>query len=132
MLHGDFFHIISSEIFPDDPATPGIEQFVVTVELDPSHRIYEGHFPGNPVVPGVCQIQIVLEGLEAMKKVKGRLRSASNIKFLNTIVPSEHPRLTIRYRTKYPEPDIINFSAVISWDTTTFLKFNGLLCTRPS
>jgi 3-hydroxyacyl-[acyl-carrier-protein] dehydratase len=131
MLQGEFFKIISSEIFPEDPVTPGIGQFVITIELNPDHPIYEGHFPGNPVVPGVCQVQMVREGLETLKNIKGTLRSAGNIKFLNVIVPSEHPTLTVRYKVKSPHPENINFSAIISSGSTTFLKFNGVLCTRP-
>lgn len=132
MLQGEFFKIISPELIPVDPAAPGIEQFVVTIELNPYHRVYEGHFPGAPVVPGVCQVQMVLEVLENLKQVTGMLRSAGNIKFLNMIVPSEHPRLTIRYRVKYTDPENIDFSAIISSESITFLKFNGVLCTKLS
>ena len=132
MLQGEFFKIISSESLPDDPLAPGIEQYMLTVGLNPGHPIYDGHFPGNPVVPGVCQVQMVREGLETLKKIKGTLRSSGNIKFLAMIVPSENPTLTVRYKLKYPDPENIDFSATISAGPTTFLKFNGVLCTKPS
>ena len=132
MLRGDFFTITHTELIPEDASLPGTEQFILTVGLNPRHPIYDGHFPGNPVVPGVCQVQMVKEGLEAVRQTPGLLTSAGNIKFLNMIVPSEHPQLTIRYKTRTAGPDTVDFSATISSGSTIFLKINGMLCTKPS
>ena len=40
------------------------------IELNSSHRIYEGHFPNSPIVPGVCMIEIVQEVLEIERRKK--------------------------------------------------------------
>jgi len=132
MLQGDFFSIISTETHPDDPSVPGVRQFTATVKLDPGHAIYDGHFPGNPVVPGVCQVQMVREVAESLLGVRGMLCTASNIKFLNMIVPSANPLLTIRFKIKFPEPGRADLAATISSESTIFLKFNGILCIKPS
>jgi len=130
MLQKDFYTILSSEFLPVENQTiPGTESFRIRVHLDPGHRIYQGHFPGSPVVPGVCQIQMVKEGLENMKQVYGMLTVADNVKFLNMIIPSEHPDLTIEYTVKPPSDPDICFSAIIRDGETVFLKFNGTLCT---
>lgn len=132
MLQGDFFTILSSEkLNPETPET-GTETFLVRIALDAGHRIYDGHFPGNPVVPGVCQVGIVKEALEQVKQVRGVLTSADNIKFLNMIVPAEHPVLTMDLAVKPAEGDHIRFNAVLSDGPVIFLKFRGTLCIKPS
>ena len=40
------------------------EKYVVNIEMNPAHEIYNGHFPGMPVVPGVCLTQMVKETVE--------------------------------------------------------------------
>ena len=131
MLQGDFFQIISSETPPDASTVSGSQTLRAVVSLDPGHRIYDGHFPGNPVVPGVCQVQVVREALEFLMDVKGMLVAGDNIKFLNMIVPAEHPVLTIDYIIKQPEGDNLHFSAVLRDNETIFMKFKGTLCTKP-
>ena len=56
MLINDFFTI--SEL------TNSEDTIESKVQLNASHKIFDGHFPGNPVTPGVVQIQIVKELLE--------------------------------------------------------------------
>ncbi len=131
MLEGDFFKILSRRGPEDDPSVPGTRVLSVNVELDPLHRIYEGHFPGNPIVPGVCQIQMVREALETSLGVKGMLTSGDQIKFLHLIVPRENPVLEIHYKIREIE-DGLDFSATLSHEETIFLKFRGVLCTRSS
>jgi 3-hydroxyacyl-[acyl-carrier-protein] dehydratase len=131
MLEGSFFKIISSEVIPAGDDQPSAEHIRVRVELDPNHRIYAGHFPGNPVVPGVCQVQMAKEALEMVKNTKGMLVSGDNIKFLNMIVPSDHPALLIDYIVKNPGDGNLSYNATISDAGKVFMKFRGILCTKP-
>ena len=131
MLQGEFFKIISSELLPDGATISGSQSISALVSLDPGHPIYGGHFPGNPVVPGVCQVQMVREALEILMDVKGMLVAADNIKFLNMIVPSEHPVVAIDYTVKPPETGNLHFSAILRDNETIFMKFKGTLCIKP-
>ena len=58
-----------------------------TLELDPSHAIFNGHFPGQPVVPGVCMMQSVKELVERNVNQQLVITEADNIKFLSVIDP---------------------------------------------
>lgn len=132
MLQDNFYNIISSETMPAGPGPGGVETLRIIVGLDAGHPIYRGHFPGNPVVPGVCEIQVVKEALCTLKGFNGMLMSAENIKFLNIIHPAGHPVLAIDYTLKPAGADHMSVTAVIRDEETVFMKFKGILCTRPS
>ena len=56
LLINDFFYLRSS--------THSNEIINAQLQLNPAHRVFEGHFPGQPVVPGVCMVQMIKEILE--------------------------------------------------------------------
>ena len=73
MLNNDLFkftHLLRTE-----------SSVTATIELNPSHPIFNGHFPGQPVLPGVCMLQIIKELLEVSIGKTTRLRKASECKF---------------------------------------------------
>jgi 3-hydroxyacyl-[acyl-carrier-protein] dehydratase len=130
MLEGDFFRILSRQGPDDDPSLPGVRNLKMTVGLNAGHAIFGGHFPGNPVVPGVCQIQMVREGVESSLRIKTRLTSADQVKFLSLIVPEVHPVLELNCKIKADTGQGLGVSAVISDHETVFLKFRGVLCIK--
>jgi 3-hydroxyacyl-[acyl-carrier-protein] dehydratase len=82
MLKGDFYKINALE-------TKG-NRVHALLELNPSHRIFDGHFPGQPVVPGVCMMQMIKEILETVLTKETRLFKADYLKFLIVINPKEN------------------------------------------
>jgi 3-hydroxyacyl-[acyl-carrier-protein] dehydratase len=96
------------------------------VELDKSHRIYEGHFPGQPVLPGVLQVQIIREILEEQLKTGVILESASNIKFMSMIDPGRDNVLEIHIEIQSEEDRQINIRAEIRKEKTVFFIFKGM------
>ena len=62
-----------------------------TILLNPGHDVYKGHFPGQPVVPGVIQIQILREMTEQALKTELFISELTSAKYLNMIVPDNHP-----------------------------------------
>jgi len=71
MLKDDFFYIQSVND----------EQGVISamLEINPSHKIFQGHFPGQPVVPGVCMMEMVKEITEMVTGKEMFLQKADNI-----------------------------------------------------
>ncbi len=86
----DFFDIIKAETTDTG--------YAYTVELNPSHPVYEGHFPGMPVVPGVCTMDIVKKCVSGSLARKLRFGSVRECKFLAAIIPAQHKRLEINLR----------------------------------
>lgn len=124
MLLDDFFTIRNME-------TREGSTVHFSVELNPLHRIYEGHFPGNPVVPGVCQTGMIRECMEVFTSERLFIRAADQIKFLKMINPSETPRLDMDITLKPAGSGEQQISATLYHDSVTFLKFKGTLCTKP-
>ncbi|MEI6124872.1 MAG: 3-hydroxyacyl-ACP dehydratase [Bacteroidota bacterium] len=114
MLLHSFFKIVST--------TQQSEKNLVEVEINASHKIFEGHFPGNPVVPGVCLVQMIRETIEVLQHKTFRLKKADEIKFMNMVVPPQNCKLTleIQQRTKTENP--YAYSVIITDGQTVFLK----------
>lgn len=59
------------------------------VELDPGHRIYEGHFPGQPVVPGVCTLTMIREILAKALDRPVRFGYIKECKYISALLPEK-------------------------------------------
>ena len=79
MLNNDFFYI---RYIQDTGGNIAAE-----LQINPAHKIFEGHFPNQPVVPGVCQVQMIKEILESVTGKSLQLKTADHIKFLSVIIP---------------------------------------------
>ncbi|MEI6766268.1 MAG: 3-hydroxyacyl-ACP dehydratase [Bacteroidota bacterium] len=117
MLLNDFFTITGIESVDD--------KNIVSVELNKSHTIYDGHFPGNPVVPGVCQTQMIKEALESIIGSKLRMTTANEIKYLAVINPEVDSHLVIEMKIKTQEEGLIAVNSAIISGEKQFLKFRG-------
>ncbi len=96
------------------------------IELNSSHRIYEGHFPNSPIVPGVCMIEIVQEVLEIERRKKTILQKASNIKFLNVINPNIHQIIFLELNIECDITYELKVSAKLFKEKITFFKINAI------
>jgi len=72
------------------------EEHVITVRLNPEHRIYGAHFPGNPITPGACLVEMARELASVILQKDMLLKKADNVKFLKGIHPGEHPLIVFR------------------------------------
>ena len=117
MLLNDFFTITGTEKAGD--------KYIICVELNGDHKIYDGHFPGNPVVPGVCETQMIKEALELIMGAKLRMTSAGEIKYLAVINPEENAHLVVEIKIKYQEDNSVAVNSTISANEKMFLKFRG-------
>ena len=88
MLLDNFYTILSSE--SSDSTT-----WIIQIELNPAHTVYQGHFPEHPVVPGVCLLQLIKECVEDIRQQKLQIVQVSSCKFLSAINPIETPRIAI-------------------------------------
>lgn len=101
------------------------DQLQFQIQINPSHRIFEGHFPGNPVTPGVVQMELVKEliGLHLGKMVQ--MQSMSNCKFLNILNPNDHPNVLVNIQLK-EENGQWKASASIAHEDLGFLKMSAI------
>jgi 3-hydroxyacyl-[acyl-carrier-protein] dehydratase len=117
MLQNDFFSFTAPQIEGNSVTT--------SLELNVTHKIFEGHFPQHPVVPGVCMMQMVKEVVEAAIRKETNLLKADNIKFLNMIDPRENKLLQLNYKFVLPEEGKISIDAQLLNSNATFFKFKG-------
>ena len=124
----NFYKIIDQSLLSGDKPGSFLSGGTIrfTIQLDPSHPVYEGHFPGNPIVPGVCQVQIIKELVSLTLNTELFLERSENIKFLSMIIPVQTPVLDIRLDIKAKGQDQWDVNAVISREQHLFIKFKGL------
>ncbi len=119
MLQGNFFTINS--IHHDENSVKA------SLELNPAHKIFEGHFPQTPVVPGVCMMQMTKEVLEDVIKKETKLMSAAHIKFLTVINPQETKTIQLDLKYAPRENKKIEIVASLFNEGVVYFKFKGLL-----
>lgn len=117
MLLGDFFTITE---FQQEG-----NEVKAMLEIDASHKIFEGHFPGQPVVPGVCMMQMVKEILEKLLGRKTDLVKAHEMKFMVVINPEANNKVLASLKYSTDDTGEINLTAGISKDETVHFKFKG-------
>jgi|SRR6516162_1080621 len=118
MLNNDFFSIIQ---WQSDPGS-----IHATIEINPQHKIFEGHFPGQPVVPGVCMLQIIKEMLESELKKKLTLIQADHLKFLSMIDPKKTTRIYADLNFQQAEGSSILLIASLFNEGTVYMKMKGI------
>ena len=101
------------------------DKHTVTIELNASHSIYEGHFPNNPITPGVCMTQMVKESLEVITEKKLMLVSGSNIKFMAVWNPLVHPLAMLTISLKEKDDHLLYADSSIFSGETIFFTFKG-------
>ncbi|MDI3320088.1 3-hydroxyacyl-ACP dehydratase [Pinibacter soli] len=101
------------------------ELITADIELNPQHKIFEGHFPGQPVVPGVCMMQVVKEVLEDALDISTNLAKALDLKFLLVINPLETKALQVKIKYTLPENNQYSLQAELVNGDKCFFKFKG-------
>lgn len=74
------------------------------IKLNPLHPVYKGHFPEIAIVPGAVLIGIISDLSAIMLQGKTKLKTASGIKFLKMIQPSQKEVLEINLISKTGSP----------------------------
>ena len=100
-------------------------KFTVIIELNPSHKIFNGHFPGNPILPGVCVVQILKEILMYQSDNKLILNYASSIKYLSYINPVVNSIINIDVELKEAGDGNIFCIAILYFESVVFCRFKG-------
>tara|TARA_R110001592_G_scaffold79111_3_gene237011 strand:- start:2579 stop:2947 length:369 start_codon:yes stop_codon:yes gene_type:complete len=119
MLINQFFYIINIEQTEDN--------IRLTIQLNASHQIFEGHFPNNPIAPGVVQIQIVKELLENVLNEKFMLKEMGRCKFLAILNPHNNPEIKVNIYYSLLEDNTLKITAegLSIDDSQTFFKFTA-------
>ena len=117
MLKDDFFFIQSVN---DDHGV-----ISAMLEINPLHKIFEGHFPGQPVVPGVCMMEMIKEVTETVTGREMFLQRADSIKFLSVIDPNINRNVQARIKYVDIENNLIEFEATLFKEDIIYLKFKG-------
>ncbi len=97
----------------------------ISIALNPSHRIFQGHFPGNPVLPGVCTVQIIKELLSDHLKKELMLKKAGTIKYLSFINPEVNRIIDVELQLKDAEDGLLACNASVFYEAKVFCSFKG-------
>ena len=78
------------------------------VKLLPESAIYAAHFKGMPVTPGACLIQIACELVSEVRGEKLDVAEASDIRFVNPVLPDQISELEYEFSRPLPveDPDL--------------------------
>ena len=117
MLVKDFYTVLGIEVEN--------QKLQATISLKPDHPIYQGHFPEQPVVPGVMQLQIFKEILEQQVQQKLQVKSISQVKFLNMILPGKQS-LQLNIRFQITEDELLKVEGSISTDERIATKLKAI------
>ena len=119
MLINDFFNVINIESTETS--------IISSIQLNSSHRIFDGHFPNNPVTPGVVQLQIVKELLEKGLNRECILKEVGRCKFLAILNPNDTPEILINIKYTIEDDNKVKISSSGSTadGSTTFFKFTA-------
>lgn len=116
MLINDFFKITNIDI---------ADKHIISIELNPKHRIFQGHFPGNPIVPGVCLTQMVKEAAEYITNKKLTMVTGDNLKFTAVLNPEMNPKIIMTMSFKTKENGLFQVDSSVSSGETNFFSFKG-------
>jgi len=116
--------ILKNDFYTVKEITSAENKITAVIELNPSHKIYEGHFPGQPIVPGVCQMHILKEILEEATGKKLQAGHGDNIKFTGMIIPNQNT--VVNMEITYQEKDgMLTTDAKFFSGETVFTKYKG-------
>lgn len=118
MLLDSFFKILSLEIAGNKAKAK--------IELNPIHKIYDGHFPGMPVVPGVCMMQMLKETTEKIVVRKIEFLKGDQIKFIAVIEPLKTKEFELEINYSINENGQLNVSADLFNGAIKYFKFRGV------
>ncbi len=97
--------------------------FIFKAILNPSHNIFEGHFPDTPVVPGVCTMDMVKRCCCEVLNEEVRFDYIKEVKFLATILPTEHRELEVVIEFKAQ----MDIAVVVKCEERIMLKLRATL-----
>ncbi len=101
----------ASGIFAINQVSLENELITAQVSIDPSHEVFMGHFPGQPILPGVVITNLIKTLVERTLSKKIRMKSASQIKFIEMVDPRKCSALEIKISVDQAESGEIKASA---------------------
>lgn len=99
--------------------------WLVNIELNPHHALYQGHFPDHPIVPGVCMLQFIKECTEEICQQTLQYEQIGSCKFLYALNPTENPKLQLSLTIKANEEEHIQLSAEGQTENNCFIKLKA-------
>lgn len=117
--------LLQSNFYSIKSLTTNEYDIKAVININPAHGIFEGHFPGQPVVPGVCMIQIIKELTAQHLDAAIQLKSASQVKFLQLLIPETDKDVQVQIIIK--DTDDGEYSITASWIQAekAVMKING-------
>lgn len=120
MLLNNFFHIKSYHNVPEHP-----DKYIVHVEINEKHAIFEGHFPEIPVTPGVCLVQMVKESVGVILGKRLTMTKADHIKFMAIVNPLVNKELVLDVSVKPENAGCWICDAVTHFEKKIFFKLRA-------
>ncbi len=101
--------------------------WLLTIHLNASHPVYDGHFPEHAVVPGVCTLQMIKECAEQILSEKLFLGRISSCKFLLALHPVVNNELQLKLTLKEETENVVSLFAEGKSQGTEFIKLKAIL-----
>lgn len=101
------------------------EKYSIQIELNPKHKVYQGHFPGNPVAPGVCLTQMVKETVEHITGKKLTMVTGDNLKFTAVLNPEINQEVVMTLSIKTKENGHLQADSNVSAGDSSFFSIKA-------
>lgn len=98
--------------------------FVVQLQCNPMHPVYQAHFPGNPITPGACLLQTAGMLLQHKMDRPLYLKSSKNIKYLNVLIPAEGKMVRYTFSNITETEDGCKAQIVIADEASVYSKMS--------
>jgi 3-hydroxyacyl-[acyl-carrier-protein] dehydratase len=99
------------------------------IELNPEHRLFDGHFPIQKVLPGVCSLLIVKECAGRMTGTELQYTHISSCKFLASVLPELNRRLNVTVSLEPKDENLYGLIADGCYNDATFIKLKATVKT---
>lgn len=103
------------------------EGYVVETEMNPTHRIFDGHFPSSPVLPGVCLMQMVVDAVSEVLDKKVQVHEGIDLKFTTVVDPREGQQLSVHLTISEVADELVKVTSSTIFNGQVCFKFKGLL-----
>ncbi len=100
------------------------EAIQYSIDIDPAHKIFNGHFPEQSVFPGVAMLHVLKTVLSEHSGKRCILTKARQIKFVGVILPDEIQNFTIELKYTEEEESLKVSSKAFAGEQILF-KFSG-------
>lgn len=97
----------------------------IRVDLNNTHKLFQGHFPGQPILPGVVLLEILKDLVEVRLSLQLSSTHYKQVKFLGLVNPDKDKSLIYDFEIEQKNQKIFVKNQTSLADGSIVLKCNA-------